>query len=129
MRSTLKKYLSLVKLKIVEILSRNGNVRGMDLVNLKDMNRSELESFVSSLRLEPFRGRQIFRWIFKEGADDFGIMTDLTKKLRAELKILDSKIRFIELVLSKKINLFNKSKEDMIKILEKSLIISLSIFV
>ncbi len=85
MRSTLKKYLSSVKLKIVEILSRNSNVRGMDPVNLKEMNRSELESFVSSLRLEPFRGRQIFRWIFKEGADDFGIMTDLTKKLRAEL--------------------------------------------
>ena len=57
----------------------------MDRINLKDLNRSELESFASSLGLEPFRGRQIFRWIFGEGVDDFDLMTDLSKKVRTEL--------------------------------------------
>lgn len=57
----------------------------MDRTNLKDLNRSELESFASSLGLEPFRGRQIFRWIFREGVDDFDLMTDLSKKVRTEL--------------------------------------------
>ena len=57
----------------------------MDRINLKEMTRSELESLVSSLGLEPFRGRQIFRWIFREGAADFDIMTDISKMLRTEL--------------------------------------------
>lgn len=56
----------------------------MDRVNLKEMNRSELESFVFSLGLEPFRGRQIFRWIFREGVTEFDSMTDLSRKLRME---------------------------------------------
>lgn len=57
----------------------------MNRVDLKEMDRSELECFASSLGLEPFRGRQIFRWIFQNGAADFDIMTDLSKKLRTEL--------------------------------------------
>lgn len=57
----------------------------MDRINLKDLNRSELESFAASLEFEPFRGRQIFRWIFREGVDDFDLMTDLSKKVRTEL--------------------------------------------
>jgi 23S rRNA (adenine2503-C2)-methyltransferase len=85
MRSTLKKYLSLVKLKVVEILIGKGNFEGMDRINLKEMKRSELESFVSSLGLESFRGRQIFRWIFRGGATDFDVMTDLSKKNRTKL--------------------------------------------
>jgi 23S rRNA (adenine2503-C2)-methyltransferase len=59
----------------------------VDRINLKDLNRSGLESFASSLGLEPFRGRQIFRWIFREGVDDFDLMTDLSKKLRTELNV------------------------------------------
>lgn len=57
----------------------------MDRINLKNLNRFELESFAFSLGLEPFRGRQIFRWIFREGVDDFNLMTDLSKKVRMEL--------------------------------------------
>ncbi len=52
---------------------------------MKEMDRSELESFASSLGLEPFRGKQIFCWIFREGAVDFDIMTNLSKKLRTKL--------------------------------------------
>lgn len=58
----------------------------MNRVDLKEMNRAELESFASSLGLELFRGRQLFRWIFQKGTADFDIMENLSKKVRSELK-------------------------------------------
>ncbi|UCE66325.1 MAG: 23S rRNA (adenine(2503)-C(2))-methyltransferase RlmN [Candidatus Zixiibacteriota bacterium] len=57
----------------------------MNKTDLKGMDRSELESFASSMNLEPFRGRQIFRWIYQNGAPSFDIMTDLSKQIRSWL--------------------------------------------
>lgn len=49
------------------------------------MNRAELENFAVSAGLEPFRGRQIFRWMYKEGAETLDKMTDLSRKIRMDL--------------------------------------------
>jgi 23S rRNA (adenine2503-C2)-methyltransferase len=57
----------------------------MRKINLKGMNRKELETFVQSLGLQAFRGRQIFRWIYQERARNFGPMSDISKAIREKL--------------------------------------------
>lgn len=57
----------------------------MTKVELKGMNRQELEEFAAGAGLEPYRGRQIFRWIYQNGAPSFDTMTDLSRQIRAEL--------------------------------------------
>lgn len=54
--------------------------------NLLGMTRKDLEEFFSGLGEKPFRARQIMKWIYKKGAEDFSDMTDLSKALRARLK-------------------------------------------
>lgn len=49
----------------------------------------------------------------------------LLKKLKAELKILDSKVKFVRLVVGKKIDLVNKSRDKMVSILEKHKLLKL----
>ena len=34
---------------------------------------------------KPFRGRQLWRWVYNRGATDFAAMTDLAKDFRARL--------------------------------------------
>ena len=46
---------------------------------------SELESFAESLDEKPFRGRQLFDWIYRQQVDDFSKMTDLSKSFREKL--------------------------------------------
>jgi 23S rRNA (adenine2503-C2)-methyltransferase len=53
--------------------------------NLLGMTRDGLEVFFKSLGEKPFRARQIMKWIYKKGAEDFSDMTDLSKALRAKL--------------------------------------------
>ncbi len=54
-----------------------------DLVGL---SIQELGAFVAGLGLEPFRRRQIGRWIFQGLVSEIGAMTDLSKQLRARLE-------------------------------------------
>ena len=49
----------------------------------------------------------------------------LLKKLEKEISVLASKMKFISLIVDKKINLFNKSREDMVKILDKQKLVKL----
>lgn len=49
----------------------------------------------------------------------------LLKKLKKEIDILESKIKFIDLIISKKLVLFNKKKADIIKMLEKQNLLKL----
>ncbi len=53
--------------------------------DLKGMTRRELETFVEALGERAFRGRQIMRWIYHRGAEDFSVMSDLPKALRKRL--------------------------------------------
>jgi 23S rRNA (adenine2503-C2)-methyltransferase len=53
--------------------------------DLKGLSAGELESFVVSLGEKPFRGRQLFEWIYHKRAAGFHEMTDLSAALRARL--------------------------------------------
>jgi 23S rRNA (adenine2503-C2)-methyltransferase len=55
-------------------------------VNLLGLPRPELEAFFARLGEKPFRARQVMKWIYKQGADDFEQMTDLSKALRERLR-------------------------------------------
>jgi 23S rRNA (adenine2503-C2)-methyltransferase len=62
------------------------NLNTMEKIDLKGMDKSELEQFVKSIELETFRGRQIFRWIYQEGLTDFSRMSDISKSVREKLE-------------------------------------------
>ena len=53
--------------------------------NLLDFDRAGLEGFFAGLGEKPFRARQVMKWLYQAGVDDFGAMTDLSKALRARL--------------------------------------------
>jgi len=57
----------------------------MNKINLKGKNLQELEDFTVSIGEKPFRGRQLFKWIYAKGVSDFEKMTDVSKQLRKEL--------------------------------------------
>ena len=55
-------------------------------VNLLGLPRAELEAFVAErLDAKPFRARQLMKWIYRRGAADFSLMTDLKQNFRAQL--------------------------------------------
>ena len=54
-------------------------------INLLGLSRSGLESFFEGLGEKPFRARQLMRWMYGQGVADFEQMTDISKKLRAQL--------------------------------------------
>jgi 23S rRNA (adenine2503-C2)-methyltransferase len=56
--------------------------------NLLGMNLAELTVFFAGLGEKPFRAKQVFRWIHRFGADDFGAMTDIAKSLREKLPLV-----------------------------------------
>ena len=45
----------------------------------------ELESFSESFGEKPFRGRQVFDWIYRQQVDEFSAMTDLPKLFREKV--------------------------------------------
>ena len=55
-------------------------------MNIKDLSPGELEKFVADKGLEPFRARQIGKWLYRKGARSFDEMTDLSKGTRELLK-------------------------------------------
>jgi 23S rRNA (adenine2503-C2)-methyltransferase len=56
-----------------------------DRTDLKGMSLPELETFLSRWGTERYRARQISRWIYKQFAEEFSAMTDLSKDFREEL--------------------------------------------
>ena len=55
------------------------------LINLFNLNRSQLASHLESLGETAYRSQQIFKWIHQRGVVDFELMTDLSKPLRKKL--------------------------------------------
>src|SRR5262245_1421569 len=53
--------------------------------NLVELERPALETALRELGREPFRARQVFRWVYKHGVTDVEAMTDLPRELRASL--------------------------------------------
>ena len=55
-------------------------------VNLLGLPRAELEAFVAQrLGAKPFRARQLMKWIYRRGAADFSVMSDLQQDFRTQL--------------------------------------------
>ncbi len=55
-------------------------------INLLDLDKPAMEAFFVELGAKPFHGRNVLKWIHKHGVTDFDMMTDLSKKLRQQLK-------------------------------------------
>ena len=53
--------------------------------NLYGLSHAELIQLAEDLSLPPYRGRQLFRHLYRHGQADFSGMTDLSASLRAEL--------------------------------------------
>jgi 23S rRNA (adenine2503-C2)-methyltransferase len=51
-------------------------------VNLLGMSREELRAFMTTLGERPFRGDQIYRWLYGRGAISFASMTDIARASR-----------------------------------------------
>ncbi len=54
-------------------------------INLLDFDRKGLEAFFVEIGEKPFRATQLLKWIYQEDIDDFDLMTNLSKSLRAYL--------------------------------------------
>jgi 23S rRNA (adenine2503-C2)-methyltransferase len=54
-------------------------------VNLLGSGRQELTAYCANLGEKPFRARQLLHWIHQSGADNFGVMTDISRTLRERL--------------------------------------------
>ncbi len=57
----------------------------MEKINIKDLSPKDIEEFMTEHGLEPFRARQIGRWLYQKEAGSFDEMTDLSKELRQTL--------------------------------------------
>ena len=62
------------------------NRKGMSKINLTGKTVSELEQFAVEIGEKPFRGRQLFTWMYAKGVRDFSVMTDMSKNLRTKLQ-------------------------------------------
>lgn len=54
--------------------------------NIKDLSRKELEDWLVQGREPSYRAAQIQKWLFQKGATSFGMMTNLSAKLRGALE-------------------------------------------
>ena len=57
----------------------------MERVDLKGLSKTELEDFAVTLGLEPYRGRQLFQWLYQKNAASFAEMTSFRKEIRTYL--------------------------------------------
>ena len=57
-------------------------------VNLLGLGRPELTSYCADLGEKPFRAKQLLHWMHQAGASDFGVMSDISKRLREQLALL-----------------------------------------
>ena len=53
--------------------------------DIKDLNRAGLEAWLQARGEAVYRADQIWRWIYRDQADAFDAMTNLSKRLRAAL--------------------------------------------
>ncbi len=72
------------------------NFKLMAKKNLLGYTKPQMNSLMVSLGEKPFRGRQLFKWLYHTRQYDFSLMTDLSKGLRDRLAD-DYEIRGMEL--------------------------------
>jgi 23S rRNA (adenine2503-C2)-methyltransferase len=57
-----------------------------EITNLLDLDLQGMEAYFMELGSKAFHGRNVFKWIHKHGVTDFGAMTDISKRLREQLR-------------------------------------------
>ncbi|MFH1877665.1 MAG: 23S rRNA (adenine(2503)-C(2))-methyltransferase RlmN, partial [Candidatus Omnitrophota bacterium] len=57
----------------------------MDKMDIKEFTLEELKRELDAMGEPPHRAGQLFSWLYKKGAEDFGQMTDLPRALAARL--------------------------------------------
>jgi 23S rRNA (adenine2503-C2)-methyltransferase len=84
--------------------ARPGRPRPLKLIlsatektNLLNLDRQAMQDYFIAIGEKPFRATQVMQWIHQYGADDFDAMTNLSKELRAHLKVI-AEIRAPEIV-------------------------------
>jgi 23S rRNA (adenine2503-C2)-methyltransferase len=55
--------------------------------NLLGMDQSQLAELAENLGERPYRGRQLFGWLYAQGVDDIGAMSDLSREFRQRLAL------------------------------------------
>ena len=55
-------------------------------IDLRNLSPLELRDFITSFGKENYRGIQILRWLYQKGVHSIDEMTNLSKRLRQELK-------------------------------------------
>lgn len=55
-------------------------------LNILGLNQVELEKFFRSMGEKPFRGRQVYTWLYRKRVFDWEGMTDLSKAMRDHLR-------------------------------------------
>lgn len=58
------------------------------LINLLDYDPKGLAEFFAQYGEKPFRATQVIKWIYQQGVVDIDAMTNLSKALRAQLKVI-----------------------------------------
>jgi len=77
--------------------------------NLLGLDQSQLAEFVENLGERPYRGRQLFGWLYTRGVDDLGAMSDLSREFRERLQ-LAAEVRGIAPVASRRSSLDGTTK-------------------
>lgn len=57
----------------------------MNKINLKNLSREELKTFIVEIEEKSFRAQQIWQWIYEKQVNDFSEMTNVSKLLREKL--------------------------------------------
>ncbi|MCP4580890.1 MAG: 23S rRNA (adenine(2503)-C(2))-methyltransferase RlmN [candidate division Zixibacteria bacterium] len=63
-------------------------------INLKELTLEQTLKLAVELGKKEYSGRQLFKWIFRHGADNFKVMTDLSKPFRT---LLDERCEVLKL--------------------------------
>jgi 23S rRNA (adenine2503-C2)-methyltransferase len=61
-------------------------------VNLLELGKTGFAQLCADLGEKPYRARQLLHWVHQAGVDDFDLMTDIAKPVRARLK-LEAEVR------------------------------------
>ena len=54
----------------------------IDKKNIRSLNLEELKNFFIEQREQPFRGKQVYEWLWKKSARNFNEMSNLSKAIK-----------------------------------------------
>ncbi|MEX2523684.1 MAG: 23S rRNA (adenine(2503)-C(2))-methyltransferase RlmN [Gammaproteobacteria bacterium] len=58
----------------------------MSKINFFDLDQTAMRDFFTAMAEKPYRATQVMKWMYHRGVIDFGLMTDISLKLRRDLE-------------------------------------------